>query len=214
MYSPYNYRSIEITILRRKKFWLITFWMGWLEASNAECSQLNRPLLSFRILPSTWTFLNPPNSPTGLLKCVCNVVFILNPSWCPTWDILNTGCLTVLSSHGGVELLSDLLLLFPPTPRVSTSMFCWDMIVRQRSALNSKEIHAILSGFSIALFWLSSKIDAPWGASQLIAYLREVECFVWKWLRTKIYSITTIPWNTFVKWWSRGPISFLVQMLP
>lgn len=86
--------------------------------------------------------------------------------------------------------------------------------MRQRSALNSEEIHAILSGFSIGLFWLSSKIDAPLGASQLTAYWREVECFVWKWLRTKIYSITTIPWNTLVKQWSRGPISFLLQILP
>lgn len=82
--------------------------------------------------------------------------------------------------------------------------------MRQRSALNSEEIHAILSGFSIGLFWLSSKIDTPWGASQLTAYWREVECFVWKWLRTKIYSITTIPWNTLVKQWSHGPISFLL----
>lgn len=40
--------------------------------------------------------------------------------------------------------------------------------MRQRAALNSGEIHAILSGFSIALFWLSSKIDAPLGS--LAAY--------------------------------------------
>lgn len=64
----------------------------------------------------------------ALLNHACNVVSILNTSWYSTWDILITGCFTVLFSYSGVELLSDLLILSPPPDR-STSLLPQNALV-------------------------------------------------------------------------------------